>query len=94
MQMYDNDADTIAEAILAGGPVTASFDVYDDFENCQQPAAPPFAPLKPSPVHLAHSEGAAAARDAIEWGVRVLTPDRAPRTPVRARPCRDDMQEG
>ena len=33
-QMFDNDADTIANAILSAGPVTASFDVYDDFENC------------------------------------------------------------
>ena len=33
VQTYDNDADTIALAILRGGPVTASFDVYDDFED-------------------------------------------------------------
>ena len=33
VQTYDNDADTIALAILQGGPVTASFDVYQDFED-------------------------------------------------------------
>ena len=33
VQTYDNDADTIALAILRGGPVTASFDVYEDFED-------------------------------------------------------------
>jgi cathepsin B len=33
VQTYDNDADTIALAILQGGPLEASFDVYDDFEN-------------------------------------------------------------
>ena len=36
LQMYDNDADTIARAILDSGPISASFDVYDDFENCKQ----------------------------------------------------------
>ena len=30
---YDDHADTIAQAIMEGGPVTASYDVYSDFVN-------------------------------------------------------------
>eukprot|EP00294_Goniomonas_avonlea_P009044 CAMPEP_0114557512 /NCGR_PEP_ID=MMETSP0114-20121206/9870_1 /TAXON_ID=31324 /ORGANISM="Goniomonas sp, Strain m" /LENGTH=422 /DNA_ID=CAMNT_0001742805 /DNA_START=8 /DNA_END=1276 /DNA_ORIENTATION=- len=33
VQTFDSDADTIAAAIMAHGPVEAAFDVYSDFEN-------------------------------------------------------------
>ena len=32
-ETYENDADTIAAAIMKDGPVEAAFTVYSDFEN-------------------------------------------------------------